>query len=175
MPLLSWLEQTDLSTWVRESPSMFAYPTILFLHTVGLAFLVGPSIAIAARVLGLARGLPLSPMEKFYPIMWWGFFINVASGTALLMADATTKLINWDFYLKLAFVAIGMTALGQLRTHVFTAPSTDPQQGDTRAMSRRSLGWAVVLLASWMIVIAAGRFMAYLGPVSGAPALHNSF
>ena len=46
MHFLTWLEQTDLSRWVTESPSLFAYPSILFLHTAGLAFLVGPSIAI---------------------------------------------------------------------------------------------------------------------------------
>jgi hypothetical protein len=52
MHLFHWIEGTGFSTWVRESPSLFAYLTILFFHTVGLAFLVGPSIAIVARVLG---------------------------------------------------------------------------------------------------------------------------
>lgn len=171
MPVLMWLEQTSLSTWVRESPSMLAYPTILFLHTVGLAFLVGPSIAIAARVLGFARRLPLWPMEKFYPVMWWGFWINVVSGTILLLADATTKLINWDFYLKLTFVAVGMVALIKLRRRVFR----DPAVMDEAFVPAHATTLAVVLLVSWAVVIAAGRFMAYLGPVSGAPGLANTF
>ena len=171
MPVLAWLEQTALSTWVRESPSMFAYPTILFLHTVGLAFLVGPSIAIGARVLGFARRLPLWPMERFYPVMWWGFWINVVSGTVLLIADATTKLTNWDFYLKLAFVLVGMGALTGLRRRVFR----DPQIRRDARLPPDAGTWAVVLIVSWVVVITAGRFMAYLGPVSGAPSLRNSF
>jgi hypothetical protein len=130
MEFLNRVEQTGFSTWVRESPSMFAYPMILFLHTVGLAFLVGPSVALVARVLGLAQNLPLAPMQKFYRVMWVGFWINVGSGTVLLIADAATKLINWDFYVKLLFIAIA---------------------------------------------IIAGRLMAYLGPVSGAPGLNNKF
>jgi hypothetical protein len=130
MEFLNRVEQTGFSTWVRESPSMFAYPMILFLHTVGLAFLVGPSVALVARVLGLAQNLPLAPMQKFYRVMWVGFWINVGSGTVLLIADAATKLINWDFYVKLLFIAIA---------------------------------------------IIAGRLMAYLGPVSGAPWLNNKF
>lgn len=97
MEVLNWIEQTGFSTWVCESSSIFAYPMILFLHTVGLAFLVGPSAAIVARVLGLAPSLPLAPLVKFYPIMWTGFWIDVASGMALLIADAATKLINWGF------------------------------------------------------------------------------
>jgi hypothetical protein len=76
---------------------MFAYPMILFLHTVGLAFLVGPSVALVARILGLAQSLPLAPMERFYRIMWIGFWINVGSGAVLLIADAATELIDWDF------------------------------------------------------------------------------
>jgi hypothetical protein len=67
------VEQTGFSIWVQKSPSLFAYPMILFLHTVGLAFLVGPTVALGARVLGFARRLPLMPMEGFYRSMWIGF------------------------------------------------------------------------------------------------------
>ena len=31
--MLPWLEATALATWVRESPSLWAYPTVLTLHT----------------------------------------------------------------------------------------------------------------------------------------------
>jgi hypothetical protein len=64
MEFLTWLEQTNLSRWVTESPSLFAYPSILFLHTAGLAFLVGPSIAISARILGFPRGFRYGPWRS---------------------------------------------------------------------------------------------------------------
>jgi hypothetical protein len=165
MEFLSRVEQTGFSTWVRESPSMFAYPMILFLHTVGLAFLVGPSVALVARILGLAQNLPLAPMERFYRVMWIGFWINVGSGTVLLIADAATKLINWDFYVKLVFIAAAVVLLKQLRKRVFHDPAG--------AFSARMLG--VGLLLCWTGAITAGRLMAYLGPVSGAPGLNNKF
>ena len=92
MPLLASLENSGFGTWVRESKSLWAYPTILFLHTVGLGFLVGLNAAIDFRILGFARKLPLAPMESFYKIMWAGFWVNLLSGTLLLMADAT---IHW--------------------------------------------------------------------------------
>ena len=38
--------------------------------------------------------VPLAPIESFYKIMWAAFWINALSGTALLIADATTKLTN---------------------------------------------------------------------------------
>ena len=37
----AWLEGSALGVWTRESPSIWAYPTILTLHTVGLGVLVG--------------------------------------------------------------------------------------------------------------------------------------
>ena len=44
--VLIWLERNDLSVWIRETPSVFAFPFILFLHTLGLAMLAGISVAI---------------------------------------------------------------------------------------------------------------------------------
>src|SRR5919204_1705110 len=105
MDFLARLEATSFATWVRESSSLWAYPAILFLHTVGLGFLVGTNVVIALRLLGCASRLPIAPMERFYRVMWLGFWINAASGVALLMADATTKLTNPVFYIKMAFIA----------------------------------------------------------------------
>jgi hypothetical protein len=171
MPFLTWLEGTGFSTWVRESPSLFAYPMILFLHTAGLAFLVGPSIVIGSRILGFPKSLPLEPLEKFYPIMWIGFWVNAISGLVLLVADATTKFTNWDFYVKLGFIVVAVIALQMLRGRVFHQP-VGPNAGLT-PMNSRAL--AVVVLFAWSGAIFAGRLMAYLGPVSGAPLLNNKF
>jgi hypothetical protein len=92
--LLAAVEQSGIATWIRESPTLWAYPTILFLHTVGLGFLVGPNVAIDLRLLGFPRELPLAPMRRWFPVMWCGFWVNAVSGVALLAADATTKIVN---------------------------------------------------------------------------------
>ena len=115
MEFLAWLENTGFGTWVRESPSVFAYPTILFLHTVGLGFLVGTNIVIDLRLLGFAAEAPLAPLDKFFPVMWVGFWINAVSGTALLIADATTKFANPVFFIKMAFVALSVINMVLIR------------------------------------------------------------
>ena len=48
-PLFNWIETTALSIWLRESPSLWAFPFVLILHTVGLAFLVGSNVCSAWR------------------------------------------------------------------------------------------------------------------------------
>jgi len=168
MSFLLTLENSAFGAWVRESSSLWAYPTILFLHTIGLGFLVGLNAAIDLRILGVARKLPLAPMEEFYTIMWTAFWINALSGTALLIADATTKFTNPVFYIKMSFVTLAVINMVLLRRFVFRRPPID---GDRIAGFGRAL--AITSLIFWGGAITAGRLMAYFGPVSGAPGLSN--
>ena len=46
-----WIERTGLSLWIRED-SVWAFPIVLILHTIGLAFLVGANVAVTARIIG---------------------------------------------------------------------------------------------------------------------------
>src|SRR5215212_1449862 len=105
MDVLAWIEQSGLSMWVRESGSLLAFPGILLLHTFGMAVLVGLVAAIDLRILGFAPGFPIRPLAKFLPMLWVAFWINAATGTLLLAADATTKMTNPDFYAKMCFIA----------------------------------------------------------------------
>lgn len=168
MPFLATLENSAFGTWVRESNSLWAYPAILFLHTIGLGFLVGLNAAIDLRILGFARRMPLTPLEKFYGLMWAAFWVNAASGTALLIADATTKLINPVFYIKMGFIALAVVNMVWIRRRVFGSPAVDlvPVGGFGRMLAATSLVF-------WVGAITAGRLMAYFGPVSGAPGLSN--
>ena len=52
---LTAVENSAFSTWLRESNSIWAYPTVLTLHTIGLALLVGANAALDLRVLGVGR------------------------------------------------------------------------------------------------------------------------
>jgi hypothetical protein len=168
MNFLSTLENSAFGAWVRESSSLWAYPTILFLHTVGLGFLVGLNAAIDLRILGFAPRVPLAPMQKFYRIMWGAFWINALSGTALLIADATTKMTNPVFYIKLGFITLAVITMVVIRRRVFGRPSLDltPLASSAKAL-------AIASLIFWAGAITAGRLMAYFGPVSGAPGLQN--
>src|SRR5437667_9771428 len=108
MDFLRWVEQSGFSSWVRESSSVFAFPSILLLHTIGMGVVVGINAGINLKILGLAPALPLAPMERFFPLFWVGFWVNAITGTILLIADATTKMTNPDFYVKMCFIALAV-------------------------------------------------------------------
>jgi hypothetical protein len=168
MDFLTALEQLRFSTWVRESGSIWAFPTFLFLHTLGMAMVAGGSAAIDLVLLGFWPKTAVKPLDRLFPLIWWGFWINAATGTVLLIADATTKLTNWDFGVKMVFVFAGVAVLHVMRRRVFGNPELDkaPLPADAKR-----LAW--VSLVCWFGAITAGRLLAYVGPVSGAPGVSN--
>jgi hypothetical protein len=158
--VLEWLENTTLSTTLRDSPNVFLYPTILAFHTLGLAFFVGISSAIALRVLGVAPGLPLAPFRRFYPVMWLGFFFNAVSGTLLLVIEPTKFLTMIDFYVKL--LAIGGAVLCNRRLYVRLFKNPSPIDPNPLPLRDRLI--AVATLFFWAAAITAGRLTAYDDP-----------
>src|SRR4051795_7713569 len=115
MDFLRAIEQSNFSQWVVGSSSVFAFPSILLLHTIGMGVVVGINAGINLRILGFAPALPLAPMERFLPLLWIGFWVNAATGLVLLGADATTKFLNPDFYVKMVFIALALINLRALR------------------------------------------------------------
>ena len=98
---MAWLEGTALATWTRESPSIWAYPTILTLHTVGLGIVVGASAVIDFRLLGFAPRISLPSLLATVPDHLWAFVLNAATGVLLFMSDATDQVGQPVFYIKL--------------------------------------------------------------------------
>ena len=78
-PFFAWLEGTSFSVWIRESPSVFAFPIILAVHTIGLGLLAGINAAIDLRLLGIAARIPLPEFRRFLPIMRVGLWLITAS------------------------------------------------------------------------------------------------
>ena len=156
LDLLEAIESSAYPTFVRESPSLAAYTLVLSLHAMGLAIVVGLSSAIALRLLGVARSIPLAPLGKLFPVMYVGFWVNAASGLALLAANARGMLGNPLFYAKILFIVGGVLVMRLLRNKVFTEQLVN---GGPPPSSARNLAYAS--LACWGLALIAGRLTAY--------------
>jgi hypothetical protein len=148
---LLWLETTAFSIWVREEPSLFAFPAILAVHTIGLAFVAGLSVALDLRLLGVAARIPTVTFERFLPMMWFGLWLNVLSGIALLIGYPTKALTNPVFYLKLGFIVGALVILRHVRRRLPGEP----------VPSRELKQLAAASLACWAGAVVAGRLLAY--------------
>ena len=150
------LEQLGFSTWVRESPSLLAYPTILWLHVMGMGIVGGVGAMISLRLLGVSPQTAVGPLERLYPLMWVGFWVNAVTGTALLMASASARLVDPTFYIKMIFIFAGVAVLQLTRNKVFR------KLGPNGALpeSARGLAWAGLIC--WLGAVIAGRLLAYI-------------
>ena len=162
MEFLSWLESLSYSTWVRESPSLWAFPALLFVHTLGMSLVAGGSAVISMALLGFWPKTALKPLERLYPVMWFGFWINLFTGVSIFLKDASIYGRNFDLYVKLVFVASGVALIRVMRKHVFGDPALDAGPVSSKA---KTLAW--VSLGCWFCAIVAGRLIAYVGPVPG--------
>jgi len=151
--VFAWLEGTALATWTRESPSIWAYPTILTLHTIGLGIVVGANAVVDFRLLGFGKRIPLSSLLPLFRITWWAFALNAATGVLLFMSDATTKSAQVVFYIKLSLIAVALVTMIATRRMVDSREPTLPSRARTVA---------VLSLLLWAGAITAGRLMAYL-------------
>ena len=166
LQFFTWLEGTSFSTWLVQSDTIWAYPTVLTLHTVGLALLVGANCALDLRLLGFGKKMPLSAMTNTFPIMWVGFWVNAVSGAMLFAADATTKGMLTIFQIKLGLIALGVINILLIKRVVFGKGGSPNErsfrlQPEDRIVSLPAKLLAVTSLAIWMVAIAAGRYMAY--------------
>jgi hypothetical protein len=152
--LFATIERSALSTWIRESLSIFAFPGILTLHTLGLACLAGPLAAIDLRLLGVARRLPIAPLQRFFQVAWCGFWVSAATGVALVIAYPAKALTNPLFFVKLLCVELALWASRRVEIIVRAAAPTTTEIASGRLPAAASL-----LL--WTAAIVSGRLLAY--------------
>ncbi len=157
MGFFAWLQDTPFAHWVASDPSLLAYPTILTLHTVGMAIVVGTCVVMDLRLLGVGGDVPLAALTGAPRLVWTGFFINAATGLALFTTDAEHKATQTVFFVKLSLIFLALAVYARIRTLVFRSPSAiaAPISSEVKAL-------AILSLMLWTGATVAGRLMAYL-------------
>ena len=150
-----WLQDQSISTWIATDETIWSFPLILFLHSVGMGLTAGVMFMICLRLVGVGRPLPVSSMRMLFKIFWAGFVLNAITGSLLFAAHATITGNQPIYYAKLTLIAVGVVLAFPLQKFV------DGERSD--GMIPASVrGMAAVGLAVWVGVITTGRFIAYL-------------
>jgi hypothetical protein len=153
---LAFVENGALATFIRETPSVFVFPAIITLHTIGMGVLAGGSIAIDLRILGFAPKMALAPIGRYFAVLWLALVVNAISGILLLIAYPTKALTNPLFYVKLLLIALAVVVLLRIKRRIFDDPRVERmpiERGDKRL--------AFLSITTWLAAIAAGRLLAY--------------
>ncbi len=150
------LQDSAFTDWFLGSPSIWAYPTVLTLHTIGMAMLVGASMVIHLRVWRVGAAIPLPRLRGLFPIIWFGFAINLASGLVLFVTEAADRAVDPVFYVKLTCIGIALWLGVLVKRRVIDVSETPLLvTWRVRSLSAAALGF-------WTAAIVAGRLMAYL-------------
>ena len=161
--MLSWLESTSLAVWLGESPSVWAHPTVLTLHTAGLAVLVGACWVLDLRLLGINRRVPLAAFRWVFPVIAIGLTVNILTGLLLFVKNATTWGTAVPFFVKMLLVAASVSTLVPIRAHVLRGDDVSGVPPDSpRARAGNVRLWAIASILLWSAAVTAGRLLAYL-------------
>ena len=148
------LQDSAFTDWFLGSDSIWAYPTVLTLHTVGMAMLVGASVVVDLRMLRVGASIPSPRFLPLYRVIWLGFAINLISGLVLFVTEAADRVVDPVFYIKLASIAAALWVGVAVKRRLVS------QSGPVIGASGPLL--ASASLGLWTVAIVAGRLMAYL-------------
>ena len=150
------LQDSAFTEWFLGSDSIWTYPTVLTLHTMGMAILVGASLVVNLRILQVARDIPLPPLRPIYRFVWIGFGVSLLSGLVLFITEAADRVIDPVFYVKIGSIVLA------LWFGVIVKRYAIDDAGMPQATPARSRSLAAASLALWTVAIVSGRLMAYL-------------
>ena len=137
---------------------MWAMPTVLTLHTTGMAVLVGASWVLDLRLLGINRNVPLTAYRWVFRAVAIGLFVNLITGVLLFMKNATTLGTALPFLAKMAFVVASAATILPIRTYVLNSGAGPSEISDRARML------AIASIVAWTAAVTAGRLLAYLVP-----------
>jgi hypothetical protein len=156
------LQEMGFAKFIHESESIWAFPFVLTVHTMGLCLVVGPIAIISMRLMGLASNVPFKPLRKLFPFVWLGLVLAVISGVALAVAAATTRVLNPILLVKVGIIVVVTPISLRIQKRIFDDPSVTeghlPQNVRMLAASQLFL---------WVMVLTLGRLIAYSATIFG--------
>jgi hypothetical protein len=165
MEFLAWLEQTQLSLWLRESD--WGHPIVLCFHAVGMGIVVGISLMFSARVLGYAKDFPLTSFDKLFDIAWYGFAMNAVSGVLLYVGEPRRLLLTPAFFIKMILIVLAgfsVWVLTKTLHGIESLPGPDGTAHRAEVVTTGAKIAAIFPIVLWIGAIIAGRLIGYTIP-----------
>lgn len=156
MQFLTSLEASAFSQWVLTS--MLGFPTLIALHSVGMAVAVGLSFVVTLRLNKVFTGFRGQLVSRFLDIAVWGFTLNFLTGMALFVARGPDYIASVIFLIKMLLVVTSAIILIWLKRHLMVYELTTESSGAGRLARNMSL----IATATWFGAVITGRLIAYL-------------
>jgi hypothetical protein len=153
LAFFEWCEATAIGHAIRSSPWLF--PVIEAVHLIGLCVLGGSLLVVDLRMLGLGlRRQPIGELAReVWPWLLGSIAVMVVTGTALFLSESVKCYYNQAFWVKITTIPVALLFTATVRRRV-------ARTGDMEPTARTKLT-AIVSLALWFTVAAAGRWIGF--------------
>ena len=145
----------NVHTWI--------WPFFEIIHFFGMALLVGCIGILDLRMLGVAKGLPVRPLERLVPWGVFGFILALVSGIIFVIADATgppaTKFANLAFQLKMLLMFLAGVNVAVFYFSGIAERAHETGAGQDAPASAKVI--AFLSIFCWIAVIYFGRMIMY--------------
>jgi hypothetical protein len=159
-----WLGASWLSSAVAGH--FWVVPALQTIHILSVAVVLLGVLLINLRVVGIVeRGQSMEAvLDRFLAPVGIAILVLAATGLLLIAGEPTRAIFRTIFWIKLALILVaGLLTWSHRRAFALKL------EGGA-AISVRRKGIAVVALLLWLVVIVAGRWIAYVDAWPGAPA-----
>ena len=146
-----WLQNTSVGTAVAESDWLF--PAIETVHIWGIILLVGTTGVLDLRLLGFILH------NRLIRWTWTGFAVMVTSGSFMFASEASKMYQNEAFRLKMLLIVVA--GLNAFIFEMIAFRRVSEWDANRRGPFMAKLA-ATVSLLTWVGVITAGRWIAYV-------------
>jgi hypothetical protein len=165
--LALWIQATGFFTYLRGSG--YAYPSILSLHMVGIAFFGGMILMTDMRLLGLAmRNRPVSDVvDQLRVPKRYGFLLAATMGVLMLGCKAEEYYYNAFFRAKVTLLILVAVHALIFRGRVYSQAASFDKAGRVPAIAKTAAALSLIL---WIGIACMGRGIGYIEPPFGIHA-----
>ena len=153
--LLAFSQKSGIYDFMHAA---WGWPAVESLHFIGLSLLIGTVGLFDLRMMGLAKGIPMSALHKLVPWGVGGCSLNVVTGFLFLSSAPDPYLFNPAFQVKLALMGIAGINLLFFYRFVFGPVQ---RTGASASAPRAAQVAAAVSLSCWIGVIVCARLITY--------------
>jgi hypothetical protein len=136
--------------------STWAWPAGETVHFLGLSLSIGVLLAVNLRILGMMRQLPFESVHRLLPWGMLGFGVNLITGMLFFVGQPAQYITSDPFIWKVVFLVIAGANFLYL-----TVSKRGFAGGYVPNVAEKAM--AIASIASWLIVLYAGRMLPYLG------------
>lgn len=156
--LCEWLGNTSWSIALHES--RYAFLVVLTIHVLTLSVFVGTALMIDLRLVGVAMmRVPASQViGRLVPFCAAGLILMMTSGALLFYAAPLVRYQNVFFRIKMATLVLALLNAWLFHRTVYRRIDDWDRDAVPPWHARLAGGLSLVM---WVVIITAGRMMAY--------------